>query len=340
MTPAASIRPLLRALFAALVAAGAFVALASPAQAVRRGPCIPGTQRPTCTIWSGKVTFVADGDTVEAAIAGDGTSRHVRIRLTGIQAMEQSRYSANPRKRRGQCHALAATARLAQLIDAGHRRVRIAAQNRHSRTGTRIRRSISATIDGRLVDLGAALISEGHALWLPNSVEYAWNRRYGELAQQAAARRLQLWDSDACGVGPGDEDQLRPWAKWDAKGSDGAHVNGEWVKVKNLDASRDISLAGWWLRDSALRRYTFPRWAKIPAGATITLRIGRGGSAGRKFFWGQRRPVFENVGAGRRAMGDGAYLFDPQGDLRAWMMYPCRYLCAGAAGPRAAPATR
>jgi hypothetical protein len=25
--------------------------------------------------------------------------------------------------------------------------------------------------------------------------------------------------------------------------------------------------------------------------------------------------------------GDGAYLFDPEGDLRAWMMYPCRYNC-------------
>src|SRR3712207_510545 len=26
-------------------------------------------------------------------------------------------------------------------------------------------------------------------------------------------------------------------------------------------------------------------------------------------------------------MGDGAYLFDPQGDLRAGMQYPCRTLC-------------
>ena len=26
-------------------------------------------------------------------------------------------------------------------------------------------------------------------------------------------------------------------------------------------------------------------------------------------------------------MGDGAYLFDPQGDLRASMTYPCRIAC-------------
>ena len=30
-------------------------------------------------------------------------------------------------------------------------------------------------------------------------------------------------------------------------------------------------------------------------------------------------------------MGDGAYLFDPQGDLRAWMMYPCKVNCANPA---------
>ena len=30
-------------------------------------------------------------------------------------------------------------------------------------------------------------------------------------------------------------------------------------------------------------------------------------------------------------MGDGAYLFDPQGDLRASMVYPCRESCADAA---------
>ena len=30
-------------------------------------------------------------------------------------------------------------------------------------------------------------------------------------------------------------------------------------------------------------------------------------------------------------MGDGAYLFDPQGDLRAWMFYPCKINCANPA---------
>ena len=34
--------------------------------------------------------------------------------------------------------------------------------------------------------------------------------------------------------------------------------------------------------------------------------------------------MFENTTRDDRGMGDGAYLFDPQGDIRAWMIYPCR----------------
>ena len=37
--------------------------------------------------------------------------------------------------------------------------------------------------------------------------------------------------------------------------------------------------------------------------------------------------MFENVNPLIGA-GDGGYLFDPQGDLRAWMTYPCRYRCS------------
>jgi endonuclease YncB( thermonuclease family) len=320
--------PAFRTLVTAIVAAAALAALGSTAEAARSGACLPGTGGPTCTFWTAKVTFVADGDTIEVDIAGDRTSRRSRVRITGIQAMELTRYSSKASRRRGECHAVAATARLERLIRAAHGRVRLAAQHRSSRTGTRIRRAVSARIGGRWVDLGAKLLSEGHALWLPNSAEYAWNRRYSELADRAAAARAGLWDGDSCGAGPGTDGQLRLWVKWDADGVDGNSVNGEWAKIKNLDTTREISLRGWWFRDSHHRRYSFPAWAKIPAGETITVRMGRGSSAGSQFFWGLGKPVFENASEDRRAMGDGGYLFDPQGDLRAWMTYPCRLSCA------------
>ena len=312
----------------ASVAIGAAGGLAASAEAARKAPCVPGTGSPTCTIWTAKVTFVADGDTIEVDIDGDRTSRRARVRITGIQAMELTRYSSKPSRRRGECHAREATARLERLVKRGRGKVRLAAQNRRSRTGSRIRRAVAVKIGGRWVDVGEVLVREGHALWLPNSDEYAWNRRYSELAERAAAGGSRLWDRDACGGAAASEPQLRLWAKWDADGVDGDNVNGEWAKIKNLDPSREVSLAGWWFRDSHHRRYTFPAWAKIPAGATITVRVGRGASAGDTFFWGLRKPVFENAGDDGRSMGDGAYLFDPQGDMRASMMYPCRVVCA------------
>ena len=71
------------------------------------------------------------------------------------------------------------------------------------------------------------------------------------------------------------------------------------------------------MRDSALRRYVFPDWATLPPGESLTVYVGAGTDTWTEFFWDQRKPIFENPTGGERAMGDGAYLFDPQGDLRA-----------------------
>jgi micrococcal nuclease len=55
--------------------------------------------------------------------------------------------------------------------------------------------------------------------------------------------------------------------------------------------------------------------------------VGSGSSSGTQFFWGLADAAFENATDDERALGDGAYLFDPQGDIRAWMTYPCRVAC-------------
>jgi hypothetical protein len=101
------------------------------------------------------------------------------------------------------------------------------------------------------------------------------------------------------------------------------------VRISNPSAE-NVSLAGWWLRDSALRRYRFPSWAVVPARGSIRLHAGRGADTPRALHWGLSAPAFENASFDDRAMGDGAYLFDPQGDLRAWMTYPCRSSCRSA----------
>src|SRR4051794_16413165 len=65
----------------------ALLTLAAPADAAT-GPCIPGGGGPRCHVWTGKVTFIADGDTINVDIARDGTHKPRPIRFTGINAME------------------------------------------------------------------------------------------------------------------------------------------------------------------------------------------------------------------------------------------------------------
>jgi micrococcal nuclease len=293
-----------------LAALTALAALAPRTARAASGPCLADGTGPRCHYWYGRAKFVADGDTLDVRINGIGLRR---IRLTGINAMEMTRYSKYANRRRGACHALAATARLEQLIRAGRRRVRLAAQHASSRAGHRLRRQVSVRIGNAWVDTGQVLLAEGHALWLPNGRERAWNRRYREASQQAARHHLHMFNPLACG-GPARNAVLRLTVRWDAKGNDRRNPNGEWIRIRNR-SSFAVSLARWWVRDSALRRFTFPRGTVLRPGQSLRVMVGRGRRHGRVFHWGLNRPAFENS-------GDGAYLFDPRGDIRAFEIYP------------------
>ena len=86
-----------------LLALGLLLALSAPAVAAT-APCSAGG--PTCHVQIGKVTFVADGDTIAVRIDGVGKRR---VRLTGIQAMERvARYHAEA-ERTGRIAAVART---------------------------------------------------------------------------------------------------------------------------------------------------------------------------------------------------------------------------------------
>ena len=276
--------------------------------------------------WHGRVTSFDDGDTVKVDIAGDGTHTARRVRLTGIQAMEQSVYSNYPERRRGECHSLEATARLEQLIRRSHRRVRLTAQHASSHAKLRLRRSLYVRIRGRSRDVGRILLAEGHALWLPNGAENSKNRAYARIAQEAAARGVGIWNPTYCGHGPSEGSPLRVTVNPKRVGSD-LDTPGEWIRIRNLDAVNAVPLGGWWVRDSGLRRYRFPSAVVLPPNGAVTVHVGHGTDTANDLFWGLDILVFEYPRLGRRPVGDGAYLFDPQGDLRASMTYPCLVDC-------------
>ena len=210
-----------------------------------------------------------------------------------------------------------------------HRRVRLLSQRRESygsRPRHRARRAIQVRRNGKWIDPTAILLREGHALWDPNAKEWAWNGRYRELAQRAAARGRRIYDRSYCGRGPGGVHAIRMSLRWNAEGRDGQNVSGEFARLENV-GGRTLRLGGWRFRDSALRSYRLPRGTTLRPDAALRIHVGGGTASAQDLFWGLREPIFENPSNDRRDTGDGAYLFDPDGDLRAWVIYPCPDRC-------------
>jgi micrococcal nuclease len=313
-----------------LLGVAALACLFAAGAEASRGPCIPGKAKPVCYHWMADVHSIGDGDTIKVNIDGDGNSVLKRIRVTGINAAELDVYSHTPENRRGDCHGVEAANRLQELVEAAGSRVRLSAQDPASRSGPRLRRMVSVWSNGQWVDLAQILLDEGHVLFHPNGNEWARNASYARSAQVASIAGLNYWDTDYCAAGPGQDAQLQMLVNWDADGADnGANTNGEWARIKNLGVS-DVDLSGWKFKDSHLRWFTFPSGASLPAGGVVTVYVGRRPSwdsnTTSRFYWGEADPVFENVKPAK-GVGDGGYLFDRHGDLRAWMMYPCRVSC-------------
>jgi endonuclease YncB( thermonuclease family) len=285
--------------------------------AVAAAPTVQAT-----TTETGRVTFVADGDTIDVDVAGDGTSKPVRVRIAGIQAMELSVYSQTLSKIRGECWGPEATVRLSQLVKG--KTVRLTSRYRSSNSRGRELRHVAFRSNGTWQDVGQVLIGEGLVIPDVHKVEYTKNKQYMATAQWAAAHRRGMYgDSDHCGYGPAQRQSFRLSVKWKGGGS----VNGEYIKIQNFSSST-LSLGGWWVRDNALRRYTFPSSAKVKPGGSIYVHPGKGRNTSTRFYWGLSSAIFEDVTSSPSYLGDGGYLFDPQGDLRRWQMYPCRWHCS------------
>ena len=311
-----------------LVVALAFALLfASSASAHYIARCRGGNTGPKCHFWTGKATSIHDGDTISVDIAGDHTGRDFKVRLSSIQAMEQTVYSHIPSRRRGECHSLEATARVEHLINKSHKLVKISSQNRHAMSDVRLRRSVWVRYQGRWTNLGSILMREGLTLWLPGLQEDAWNATYDLLGQEARQKGIGMWNPIHCGVGPHQDVPLRAWINWDPVGIDTREVPNEWVKVQNTSATITLPLTGWWIRDSNHRRLRFPAGTEIGPGQTITVYTSHGTDTASRVFWNFNDPIFENPGD-RHHLGDGAYLFDPQGDLRLGAQYPCLVACS------------
>lgn len=85
-------------------------------------------------------------------------------------------------------------------------------------------------------------------------------------------------------------------SNFDAPGNDHFNENGEWVRIKNVCASRR-SLNGWRIHDYHQNHtYTFSAGTSIAGGKSITLFTGKGTNTSWKRYWKMNAAVWNNTG--------------------------------------------
>lgn len=263
--------------------------------------------------WTGTVTKVIDGDTVEVDIAGDGKGA-VHVRNAGIQAIET-----------GECGAGAATRALAGMQPDGQAVV------------LRARSGDSTSFDGKRVrplryidtpaglDVQLRLLKLGLVLAYPvGGLELARQDRYHRVAQRAAQQGVGLYSTRFCARGPQQIAKLRMWVNWKADGGP-SNLSGEYARILN-EGDSAVDLSGWWLRSPTNTRYRFPAGTQIAPDRHLTVRTGSGRDTSTDLYWPSTHGRWRNP-APDGVHHFGGYLFDPDGDLRAWSMYPCTWGC-------------
>lgn len=275
---------------------------------------VPVHAAATVTTWQGLAGKDVDGDTVWVDIAGDGNGP-VSVRNAGIQAMET-----------GTCGAADASALMKSLTTG--KNVKLSATVNATNGGRPVR---YLDVDGSGLDPQLALLNAGLAMAENVSGESARGHEYQLAMERAATRGQNLWNNDACGVGPQQSISTPDmWVTWDLDMSD-YDKNGrasENVKIRNTSKTETLELGGWSIRDgSHYGPFTFPAGTSIAPNGILALYTGAGTATKASFFWNRDLGAFANpkslVDNGFGAL----YLEDPQTDIRSHVSWPCVYNC-------------
>jgi endonuclease YncB( thermonuclease family) len=193
------------------------------------------------------------------------------------------------------------------------------------------------------IDVQAEQIKAGWSLWWPLGNEWAHNKEYLDLMNDAKARGVGLWNPNHCGAATGPVPLM--WFSQNAPtiDTDTEPAFGEYVILKN-DTNATMDLSNWMLRDNSLnffwnsetgdwmqRQNKFSSFT-IPANGhrIVYLDNPRGyelsATEYEYFNWSRNAPGAQLTNgsiSGNYANGDGLYLQDPNGNIRVSMTNPC-----------------
>ena len=196
------------------------------------------------------------------------------------------------------------------------------------------------------IDVQAEQIKAGWSLWWPLAAEWAHNKEYLDLMNDAKARGVGLWNPNLCGAYGGGVPSM--WFSQAAPtiDSDLEPAFGEYVILKN-ETTAAMDLTNWMLRDNSLNFFWSDAnsWMQsLNKFGSVVLQPGEhriiylDNPAGYSlsateyeyFNWSRNTPGAQltngSVGASFSANyinGDGLYLQDPNGNIRNSMTNPC-----------------
>jgi endonuclease YncB( thermonuclease family) len=285
-----------------------------------------------------------DGDTTHVKTTAN---QLVEVRNIGLQTPERKK-GANP----AQCGAEAAYENFKALIPEEITIVQLRSVTNSSNAwggGTRPLRSVyklnnaTGAFD---IDVQAEQIKAGWSLWWPSAAEWANNKTYLDLANDAKARGVGIWNPNLCGAATGGVPSM--WFSANAPQIDAntEPAFGEYVILKN-ETSSAMDLTNWSLRDNSLNFFwsdsngwmqglnKFGSMVLQPGEHRIIYLDNPDGYAlstteYEYFNWTRNTPGAQLTNGSisdsfspNYANGDGVYLQDPLGNIRASMTNPC-----------------
>ncbi len=193
------------------------------------------------------------------------------------------------------------------------------------------------------IDVQAEQIKAGWSLWWPLAAEWAHNKEYLDLMNTAKAQGVGLWNPSLCG--PANRTAPSMWFSQNAPsiGSNTEPAFGEYVILYNHTAAA-MDLTNWSLRDNSLNFFwnsANGRWMqKLNKFGSVILQPGKhkiiylDNPAGyplsdteyEYFNWTRNTPGPQLTNGsvnGAYANGEGLYLEDTYGNIRASMTNPC-----------------
>lgn len=229
-----------------------------------------------------KVTKVYDGDTIQVKFNG---KKH-KIRLAGYNAMET-----------GECTAKTATNLLKSVVLNQNVTLRY--------SGKKSRGRIVAYVYANGQDVSNFMLSTGytHTLFF-NKIGNENNYQYFQTWKQAADNGLGLYSKHTC-----DNVTVRALDSI-ADPTDNLSISAKWKKPEKIfiknDGTEPVNISKWRVKDDALNFWYIPAGTIIQPGEKYTINVH-----GRSKI---TAPTLDPTNFD----GDGVYLFDRHGNMKAW----------------------